>query len=26
VRVALAFIVGMALVFVAHYIWPERNA
>ena len=26
VRVGLALAVGLALVFVAHYIWPERNA
>ena len=26
VRVALALIAGIALVFLAHYIWPERSA
>jgi hypothetical protein len=26
VRVALALVVGIALAFVAHYIWPERAA
>jgi hypothetical protein len=26
VRVALALAVGVALVFLAHYLWPERPA
>jgi len=26
VRVALALVVGIALVFMAHYLWPERPA
>jgi len=26
VRVALALAAGVALVFLAHYLWPERNA
>ena len=26
VRVALALVVGIALVFLAHYLWPERSA
>ena len=26
VRVALALMVGLALVFIAHYLWPERPA
>jgi capsular polysaccharide biosynthesis protein len=26
VRVALALVAGIALVFLAHYLWPERSA
>jgi hypothetical protein len=26
VRVALALALGIALVFIAHYLWPERSA
>jgi hypothetical protein len=26
VRVALSLVAGIALVFIAHYLWPERSA